>query len=163
VFVTIQERGNRTSEEMVAGLPRLAGVTADASELPACLGRHVPFKTYWMPFRSGERGFYVNVAIGDDVSPEGVAELQAVRDSLVFRETQVEDDRQRGVRFSYSAPWQVYTFARPPDSPAGGRPGLPGSPLRVAAVGRAGARHPRQLRDIAARYVARVLARRSPK
>jgi hypothetical protein len=34
-----------------------------------------------------------------------------VLDSLVFRETHVEDDRQRGVRFSYSAPWRVYPFA----------------------------------------------------
>ena len=79
--------------------------------MPDCLGRPLPFSTYWMPFRSGERGFYANAAIGDDVSPERVAELQAVLDSLVFRETHVEDDRQRGVRFSYAQPWRVYPFA----------------------------------------------------
>lgn len=111
LFVTVQERANQVSEEMVDGPPQLATAGVDESEVPACLGRPVPFRTYWMPFRSGERGFYASAAIGDDVSPEGVAELQTVLDSLVFRETQVEDDRQRGVRFSYAPPWRVYPFA----------------------------------------------------
>ena len=111
VFVTVQERRNRTSGEMAAGPPQLAPVTPDASELSACLDHRVPFETYWMPFRSGERGFYAHAAIGDDASPERVAQLQAVLDSLVFRETRVIDDRQRGVRFSYAAPWREYPFA----------------------------------------------------
>jgi hypothetical protein len=110
-FVTIQERTNQVSGEMVAGPPQMAGVRADDSELPACLHRSVPFKTYWMPFQLGGRGFYANAAVGDDVPPEGRAELQAVLDSLRVREAHVEDDRQRGVRFSYPAPWRIYPFA----------------------------------------------------
>jgi hypothetical protein len=90
VFVTIQERTSRVAEGMVPGPPRLDAVAADDSELPACLRREVPFKTYWMPFRESGRGFYADAAVGNDVSPEGVAELQALLDSL---------------RFSYPAPW----------------------------------------------------------
>ena len=110
VFVTFQERANAVSGEMRAGPPRLDAVEPDDSELPACLERAVPFRTYWMPFTIGNRGFYANAAVGDDVSPEGRAELQAVLDSFHARANHVEDDRQLGVRFSYPDPWRIYPF-----------------------------------------------------
>lgn len=110
-FVTIQERTNQLSGEMRPGPPRLDAVDPDDSELPACLGHDVPFRTYWMPFQLGGRGFYANAAVGDD-APAGLrAELQAVLDSFEVRESVVEDDRRRGVRFSYPAPWRIYPFA----------------------------------------------------
>jgi hypothetical protein len=108
VFLTIQERTNQLSSEMVPAPPRLADVTPDRSETVQCLDRDVPLKTYWMPFRSGGRGFYANAAVGDDVTPRRRAQLQAVLDSLRFRAVHVEDDRQRGVRFAYPRPWRVY-------------------------------------------------------
>jgi hypothetical protein len=110
VFVTIQERANAVSGEMRPGPPQLDAVVPDDSELPACLRREVPFKTYWMPFRLGDRGLYANAALGDEVSPERRAELQAVLDSFAVRANHVEDDRQRGVRFSYPEPWRIYPF-----------------------------------------------------
>jgi hypothetical protein len=110
VFLTIQERTNQVSGGMEPGPPRLADVTADDSELPACVGHDVPFETYWMPFRSGARGFYANAAIGDDVPPARRAQLQRVLASLRFRRVRVEDDRQRGVRFAYPRPWRIYPF-----------------------------------------------------
>src|SRR5687767_4756697 len=64
-FVTIQERTNQLSNEMRPGPPRLDAVDPDDGELPACLGRDVPFRTYWMPFQLGGRGFYANAAVGD--------------------------------------------------------------------------------------------------
>jgi len=82
VFVTIQERGEAISSEMRAGPPQLDDAVPDASELPACIGHGVPFRTYWMPFQAGGRGFYANAAVGDDVTPAGRAELQAVLDSF---------------------------------------------------------------------------------
>jgi hypothetical protein len=110
VFVTLLERTNQADKGMVPGPPQLAAVKADDSEIPACLGRNVPFKTYWMPFSSGGRGFYAAAAIGDDVPARGRARVQAVLDSLRFRRTRVDDDRQRGVRFSYPKPWRLYPF-----------------------------------------------------
>ncbi len=110
VFVTIQERANTVSGEMRPGPPQLAAVVPDDSELPACLEREVPFRTYWMPFEMGGRGFYANAAVGDEVAPERRAELQAVLDSFTPRAIRVEDDRQRGVRFSYPEPWRIYPF-----------------------------------------------------
>jgi hypothetical protein len=83
VFVTIQERGNGGgSGEMRPGPPQLDAVAPDDSELPACIGHGVPFRTYWMPFQIGGRGFYANAAVGDDVTPGRRAELQAVLDSF---------------------------------------------------------------------------------
>jgi hypothetical protein len=82
VFVTIQERGKAISSEMRPGPPQLDEVAPDDSELPACIGHGVPFRTYWMPFQAGGRGFYANAAVGDDVTPAGRAELQAVLDSF---------------------------------------------------------------------------------
>jgi hypothetical protein len=108
VFLTIQERANQLSPEMVPAPPRLADVTPDTSETAQCLARDVPLKTYWMPFRSGGRGFYANAAVGGDVTPRRRAQLQAVLDSLRFRAVHVEDDRQRGVRFAYPRPWRIY-------------------------------------------------------
>ena len=70
------------SSEMRAGPPQLDDAVPDASELPACIGHGVPFRTYWMPFQAGGRGFYANAAVGDDVTPAGRAELQAVLDSF---------------------------------------------------------------------------------
>ena len=110
VFVTIQERASAGSGEMRPGPPQLDAVVPDDSELPACLGRGVPFQTYWMPFQIGGRGFYADAAVGDEVPPEGRAELQAVLDSFHARAIRVEDDRQRGVRFSYPEPWRTYPF-----------------------------------------------------
>jgi hypothetical protein len=110
-FVTIQERGNQLSSEMRPGPPQLGAVAPDDSELPACLGRDAPFRTYWMPFELGGRGFYANAALGDDAPRELRAELQAVLDSFAVPASVVEDDRQRGVRFSYPAPWRIYPFA----------------------------------------------------
>jgi hypothetical protein len=110
VFVTIQERANVVSEEMRPGPPQLDEVVADDSDLPACLGRRVPFRTYRMPFQMGGRGFYANAAVGDEVPPQGKAELQAVLDSFSVRANHVEDDRERGVRFSYPQPWRIYPF-----------------------------------------------------
>lgn len=81
-FVTIQERANQLSGEMRPGPPQLGAVDPDDSELPACLHRDVPFRTYWMPFELGGRGFYANAALGDDAPPELRAELQAVLDSF---------------------------------------------------------------------------------
>jgi hypothetical protein len=104
-FVTVQERANATSSEMVEGPPRLAAVEPDDSEAPGCLQRDVPFETYWMPFRSGGRGLYAMAAIGDEADPGPV---QAVLGSLRLRPRQVEDDRQRGIRFSYGNPWRLY-------------------------------------------------------
>jgi hypothetical protein len=108
VFVTILE--SAVSGEMQSGPPRLDAVVPDDSEAPACLGRDVPFRTYWMPFKVNGRGFYANAAVGDDVPPAGRAELQAVLDSFTVRAYHVEDDRQRGVRFSYPEPWRIYPF-----------------------------------------------------
>ena len=110
VLVTILERSNAVSGEMRPGPPQLDAVTPDDSEAPQCLGRDVRFRTYWMPFQIGDRGFYANAAVGDEVPPEGRAELQAVLDSFHARAIRVEDDRQRGVRFSYPEPWRIYPF-----------------------------------------------------
>ena len=110
VFVTIQERRNVVSEEMRPGPPQLDAIVPDDSEMPQCLRRDVPFRTYWMPFQMGGRGFYANAAVGDDVPREGRAELQTVLDSFTVRAVHVEDDRQRGVRFSYPEPWRIYPF-----------------------------------------------------
>jgi hypothetical protein len=110
VFVTILERANVVSGEMRPGPPQLDAVVPDDSETPQCLGREVPFRTYWMPFQIGGRGFYANAAVGDDVTPAGRAELQAVLDSFHARAIQVEEDRERGVRFSYPEPWRIYPF-----------------------------------------------------
>ena len=107
VLVTLQERANAVSSEMVDGPPRLAAVAPDDSEAPGCLERSVPFEIYWMPFRSGGRGLYAMAAIGAEADPRRV---QAVLDSLRLRPRQVEDDRQRGVRFSYGEPWRLYPF-----------------------------------------------------
>jgi hypothetical protein len=82
VFFTILERTNQVSGEMRPGPPQLDAVVPDDSELPACLAREVPFKTYWMPFTMGGRGFYASAAVGDDVTPEVRAELQAALDSF---------------------------------------------------------------------------------
>jgi hypothetical protein len=108
VFVTILE--SAVSGEMRAGPPQLDAVEPDDSEAPGCLRRDVPFRTYWMPFEMGGRGFYADAAVGDDVTAEGRAELQAVLDSFAVRAVRVEDDRQRGVRFSYPEPWRIYPF-----------------------------------------------------
>ena len=81
-FVTIQERANELSGEMRQGPPRLDAVRPDAGEASQCVGHAVPFKTYWMPFELGGRGFYADAAIGDDASPELRAQLQAVLDSF---------------------------------------------------------------------------------
>ena len=81
-FVTIQERANQLSGEMRPGPPQLDAAVPDDSELPACVGHDVPFRTYWMPFELGGRGFYANAALGDDAPPELRAELQAVLDSF---------------------------------------------------------------------------------
>ena len=110
LFVTIQERANVVSGEMRPGAPQLDAVVPDDSETALCVGRSVPFRTYWMPFEIGGRGFYANAAVGDDVPPEGRAELQAVLDSFRVRAVRVEDDRQRGVRFSHPEPWRIYPF-----------------------------------------------------
>ena len=110
VFVTIQERANAVSGEMPAGPPQLDAVVPDHSETIECLRRGVPFRTYWMPFQIGGRGFYADAAVGDDVPSERRAELQAVLDSFHVRANRVEDDRQRGVRFSYPEPWRIYPF-----------------------------------------------------
>jgi hypothetical protein len=110
VFVTIQERANTVSGEMRPGPPELDAAEPDDSELPACIGHGVPFRTYWMPFEMGGRGFYANAAVGDEVPPERRAQLQAVLDSFTPRAIRVEDDRQRGVRFSYPEPWRIYPF-----------------------------------------------------
>ncbi len=110
VFVTIQERANAVSGEMRPGPPQLDAIVPDDSDLPACLGHDVPFLTYWMPFTIGNRGFYANTAVGDDASAASRAELQAVLDSFTVRAHHVEDDRQRGVRFSYPEPWRIYPF-----------------------------------------------------
>ena len=110
VFVTIQERANTVSGEMRPGPPQLDAVVPDDSETAACVRSGVPFRSYWMPFTIGHRGFYANAAVGDDVPPERRAELQAVLDSFTPRANHVEDDRQRGVRFSYPDPWRVYPF-----------------------------------------------------
>jgi hypothetical protein len=110
-FVTIQERANQLSSEMRTGPPRLDAVVPDDGDVALCVGRDVPFSTYWMPFQLGGRGFYADAALGDDAPPELRAELQAVLDSFEVRASVVEDDRQRGVRFSYPAPWRIYPFA----------------------------------------------------
>ena len=110
VFVTIQERANVVSEEMLPGPPQLDDVVPDTSETIDCVRHGVAFRTYWMPFRMGGRGFYANAAVGDDVTRAGRAELQAVMDSFTARANHVEDDRQRGVRFSHPDPWRVYGF-----------------------------------------------------
>lgn len=81
-FVTIQERANPLSSEMRPGPPQLDAVVPDDSESSQCVGRDVPFRTYWMPFELGGRGFYANAALGDDAPPELRAELQAVLDSF---------------------------------------------------------------------------------
>jgi len=70
VFVTILERGNAVSGEMRPGPPQLDGTSPDDGELPDCIGHAVPFRTYWMPFTIGDRGFYANAAVGDDVPPD---------------------------------------------------------------------------------------------
>jgi hypothetical protein len=110
-FVTIQERANQRSGEMRPGPPQLDAVVPDDSEAAQCVGRDVPFRTYWMPFQLGGRGFYADAALGDDAPPELRVQLQAVLDSFEPRASVVEDDRQRGVRFSYPAPWRIYPFA----------------------------------------------------
>ena len=110
VFVTIQERANAVSGEMRPGPPQLDAVIPDESEASQCVRRDVPFRTYWMPFQMGGRGFYADAAVGDDVSPEVRAELQAVLDSFTVRANHAEDDRERGVRFSYPDPWRIYPF-----------------------------------------------------
>ena len=110
-FVTIQERANQLSGEMRPGPPQLDAVVPDDSEAAQCVGHGVPFKTYWMPFELGGRGFYADAALGDDAPPELRAQLQSVLDSFTARASVVEDDRQRGVRFSYPAPWRIYPFA----------------------------------------------------
>jgi hypothetical protein len=94
VFVTILERANTVSGEMRPGPPQLDAVVPDDSETPACLRRDVPFRTYWMPFQIGGRGFYANAAVGDDVTPAGRSELQAVLDSFDAHAIQVEHDRK---------------------------------------------------------------------
>jgi len=110
VFMTIEERANAVSEDMRPGSPQLGAVVPDDSETRECLSREVPFQTYWMPFRIGDRGFYADAAVGDDVPPGERAELQGVLDSFTVRANQIEDDRQRGVRFSYPEPWRIYPF-----------------------------------------------------
>ena len=109
-FVTIQESANSVSGEMRHGPPQLDAVAPDDSETEDCVRRGIPFRTYWMPFTMGGRGFYANAAVGDDAGSTGRAELQAVLDSFTVRPVQVEDDRQRGVRFSYPGPWRIYPF-----------------------------------------------------
>ena len=81
-LVTIQERANAVSGEMRAGPPQLDAVVPDGSETIECVTRDVPYRTYWMPFQIGGRGFYADAAVGDDVPPQGRAELQAVLDSF---------------------------------------------------------------------------------
>jgi hypothetical protein len=82
VFVTIQERANAVPGDMRPGPPQLDAVVPDDSETRECLRRDVPLRTYWMPFRIGGRGFYASAVVGEDVPPEGKAELQAVLDSF---------------------------------------------------------------------------------
>ena len=82
VFVTILESANVVSGEMRPGPPQLDAVVPDRSEAPQCLRSAVPFRTYWMPFQIGGRGFYADAAVGDEVPPQGRAELQAVLDSF---------------------------------------------------------------------------------
>ena len=82
VFVTIQERAHVVSGEMRPGPPRLDAVDPDTSETAACVRSGVPFRTYWMPFTLGGRGFYANAAVGDEAPPALRAELQAVLDSF---------------------------------------------------------------------------------
>ena len=67
---------------MRPGPPQLDAADPDDSELPACLGHDVPFRTYWMPFQLAGRGFYANAAVGDAASVGLRAELQAVLDSF---------------------------------------------------------------------------------
>jgi hypothetical protein len=107
VFLTIQERTNATSSEMVDALPQLSAVEPDTSEAGACLGHPVPFSTYWMPFRHGARGFYALAAVGDDAD---LQPLQRVLDSLRFHDRRLEDDRQRGLKFSYPTGWHIFPF-----------------------------------------------------
>jgi len=96
VFVTIQERANAVSGEMRAGPPQLDAVVPDGSETIECVTRDVPYRTYWMPFQIGGRGFYADAAVGDDVPPQGRAELQAVLDSFHVRANRVEHDHEGG-------------------------------------------------------------------
>jgi hypothetical protein len=92
---------------MVDALPQLGATAADTSEAVDCLGHPVPFATYWMPFRHGARGFYALAAVGEEADRQP---LQQVLDSLRFQERRVEDDRQRGLRFSYPAGWHIFPF-----------------------------------------------------
>jgi hypothetical protein len=46
----------------------------------------VPFDAWWIPFKDTGRGFYLFVAIGDEVTPELRDQAWAVADSLVFAE-----------------------------------------------------------------------------
>ena len=110
VFVTIQGGANTVSGEMRPGPPQLDAVVPDDSETADCVRSGVPFRSYWMPFTTDGRGFYANAAVGNDVAPERRAELQSVLDSFTPRANHVEDDRQRGVRFSYPDPWRIYPF-----------------------------------------------------
>jgi hypothetical protein len=110
VFLTLQERTNQIAEGMEPGLPRLDRRHYEPGEVPDCLRRPVPFRTYWLPFHVGGRGFYLDVAVGNRVSARRRAQLEAVMASLRFRPVTVVDDRQRDIRFAYPRPWRVYPF-----------------------------------------------------
>jgi len=110
VFLTVQERSNQVAEGMEPGLPRLDRQPSEPGEVAECLGRPVPFRSYWLPFQVGGRGLYMDVAVGDRVSARRRAQLEAVMGSLRFRPVTVVDDRQRGIRFAYPRPWRIYPF-----------------------------------------------------
>jgi len=110
VFLTVQEVANEIVPGMRPGVPHLDRRPYEPGEAADCVGGSVPFRTDWLPFHVGGRGFYLDVAVGNRLSGRRRAQLESVMASLRFRPVTVVDDRQRGIRFSYPRPWRVYPF-----------------------------------------------------
>lgn len=111
VLLTLQERRFSRTTADPAGPPRVDRAAADRSEARACLGRNAPIRTHWMPFRLSGRSFYAMAAVGDRATAQRRRALQAVLSSLRVGARRIEDDRQRGLRFTRPAGWRRYPFA----------------------------------------------------
>jgi hypothetical protein len=82
VFLSLQEREGGLDR---GDLPRPESFRSDACDPEiGCGTGDVPFQAWWTAFEDGGRGFYLTVAIGDDVSPSMRDAIWDVADSLVF-------------------------------------------------------------------------------
>lgn len=89
VFVSLQEAGLAGFGDRYRRPANFGPRGCDESIL-GCAPRedpfNVPFDAWWIPFEDAGRGFYLFVAIGDDVTPELHHQAWAVADSLGFTE-----------------------------------------------------------------------------